>query len=142
MNVCSWVGAWTKRTSALPCWPIVRACPVPTATVFTVWPDAFSSAGTRTSRRPESWSEVVVARIRFVDPTGDAAADAAAALALADGALACGLGDEPELHAAAATSATATRPANRARTVRFEIVTPETIVVLLGPKHGLSSVDP
>ena len=35
---------------------------------------ASSKAGTSTSRRPESWVEVVVARMRSFDPAGDAAA--------------------------------------------------------------------
>jgi hypothetical protein len=61
---------------------------------------------------------------------GEAAADAAAALAA--GELTCGLGDEPELHAAAATSATAMRLAIRARRAGFGIDLPRIMVISPG----------
>jgi hypothetical protein len=87
--------------------------------------------------------DVVVARIRSFDPVmlgaGEAAADAGAALAA--GELACGLGDDPELHAAAATSATASKPANRAHVAGFDIVLPRAMLISPGADTWPSVVE-
>src|SRR5450759_5304552 len=82
------------------------------------------------SSRPESWSDVVVARIRFVEPAGEAAAEAPAEAweGLAAGALACGLDDAAELQAAA-TRTSVTSGAIRSSTPRFKITVPGTIAI-------------
>ena len=76
MSVFSAAGEWTISTSALPSSPSLSAAPLPTATVFTLQAVAASKAGTRTSRSPESWVEVVVARMRSPEAAGDAALEA------------------------------------------------------------------
>ena len=81
MNFFSASGECTSSTSASPFWPMVMACPEPTAIVLTTNPDCFSNAGTSTSSRPVSCVLVVVARIRFFSwaAAGAAASRAAAA---------------------------------------------------------------
>jgi hypothetical protein len=72
-----------------------------------------------------------VARIRSFDPmmlgSGEAAAEAGAMLAADE--LACGLGEAPALHAAAAPSASAMMAAIRACRVDFGVVQPRAIVI-------------
>ena len=49
------------------------ACPLPTATVFTLQPVSAVNAGSSTSSSPESWVLVVVARISDRSADGPAA---------------------------------------------------------------------
>src|SRR5579863_255780 len=58
-NFSSAALACTKTTSASPRRPVSSACPVPWATTFTVIPVFALKRGSRYSKRPESWVEVV-----------------------------------------------------------------------------------
>jgi len=60
-------GACTSATSASPRAASASACPVPTETVFTVYPVWRSNMGTSTSSNPESCVLVVVDRITTLD---------------------------------------------------------------------------